>query len=203
MMCSRTYRRISILSLVGLLMALMLSCTAAPTVATPMPTPTVPAYIKTFTSEEAKLSIQYPEGWIVERTILEDLNATIFRETVEEDAPELIVLSGSAEGRSADQVLGEALSLIQTLSGEADKDWQVGEAESVTLGERQGRRIFAEYTSATSGVRHKVYLLGIVGDGLNVARVSAAFIADAPLDEWDQNWPIFEDMLDSLRFGAK
>ncbi len=203
MMCSRTYRRISISSLLGLFMALVLSCKAAPTVATPMPTPTASADIKAYTDEEAKLSIQYPEGWIVERTILEDLNATIFRETVEEDAPELIVLSGSAEGRSADQVLGEALALIQTLGGEADKDWQVGEAESVTLGERQGRRIFAEYTRATSGLRHKVYLLGIVGDGLNVARVSAAFVADAPLDEWDQNWLVFEAMLESLRFGAK
>lgn len=200
MMRSRTYRRISILGLVGLLMALVLSCKAAPTVATPMPTPTASAGVQAYTDEEANLSIQYPEGWIVERTILEDLNATIFRETVEEDAPELIVLSGSAEGQDADQVLDEALALIQTLSGEADKDWQVGEAESVTLGEWQGRRIFAEYTSATSGVRHKVYLLGIVGDGLNVARVSAAFVADAPLDEWDKNWPIFEAMLDSLRF---
>ena len=32
---------------------------------------------------------------------------------------------------------------------------------------------------------------------------SAAFVADAPLDEWDKNWPIFEAMLESLRFGAK
>jgi hypothetical protein len=176
-------------------MALVLSCKAAPTVATPMPTPTASAGVQAYTDEEAKLSIQYPEGWIVERTILEDLNATIFRETVEEDAPELIVLSGSAEGQDADQVLDEALALIQTLSGEADKDWQVGEAESVTLGEWQGRRIFAEYTRATSGFRHKVYLLGIAGDSLNYA-----FVADAPLDEWDKNWPIFEDMLESLRF---
>ena len=198
MMRSRTYRRISILSLLGLLMALVLSCKAAPTVATPMPTPTASAGIQAYTNEEANLSIQYPEGWIVERTILEDLDATIFRETVEEDVPELIVLSGSAEGQDADQVLDEALSLIQTLSGEADKDWQVGEAESVTIGERQGRRIFAEYTRATSGFRHKVYLLGIAGDGLNYA-----FVTDAPLDEWDKNWPIFEDMLESLRFGAK
>ena len=181
-------------------MALMLSCKAAPTVATPMPAPmlTTPAGVQACTSEEANISIQYPEGWIVERTILEDLNAMIFRETVEEDAPELIVLSGSAEGRDADQVLDEALSLIQTLGGEGKKDWQVGEAESVTIGERQGRRIFAEYTRATSGFRHKVYLLGIAGDGLNYA-----FVADAPLDEWDTNWPIFEAMLESLRFGAK
>ena len=196
-------QRISILSLVVLLMASMLSCKAAPTVATPMPTPTASAGIQAYTDEEAKLFIHYPEGWIVERTILEDLDATIFRETVEEDAPELIVLSGSAEGQDADQVLDEALALIQTLNGEASKDWQVGEAESATLGERQGQRIFAEYTSATSGFSHKVYLLGIAGDGLNVARVSAAFVADAPLDEWDKNWPIFEAMLASLRFGAK
>ena len=188
-------RKTSILSLVGLLMVLMLSCKAVPTVATPMPTPTATASIKTFTSEEAKLSIQYPEGWIVERTILEDLNAMIFRETVEEDAPELTVLSGSAEDKSTDQVLDEALSLIQMLGGEAEKDWQIGEAESVTLGEWQGQRLFAEYTSATSGVRHKVYLVGIVGDSLNYA-----FVADAPLDDWDRNWPIFEAMLDSLRF---
>ena len=193
MICSRTYRRISISSLVGLLVALMLSCKAAPTVATPMPTPTVG--IKAYTDEEAKLSIQYPEGWIVERTILEDLNAMIFRETVEEDAPELIVLSGSAEDWNADQVLDEALSLIQMLGGEAEKDWQIGEAESITLGEWQGRRLFAEYTSATSGVRHKVYLVGIVGDSLNYA-----FVADASLDDWDKNWLIFEAMLDSLRF---
>ncbi|MFQ5812718.1 MAG: hypothetical protein ACE5I2_05950 [Anaerolineae bacterium] len=196
-------RRLSILSLLGLLMAFMPSCKAAPTVATPMPTPTASAGIKAYTDEETKLSIQYPDGWIVERTILEDLNAMIFRETVEEDAPELIVLSGSAEGQTADQFLDEVLALIQMLSGEAKQDWQVGEAESVTLGERQGRRIFAEYTRATSGIRHKVYLLGIVGDSLNLARVSAAFVADAPLDEWDQNWPIFEAMLESLRFGAK
>lgn len=188
-------RRTSILSLLGLLMVSILSCKAAPTVATPMSTPMASAGIKAYTSEEAKLSIQCPEGWIVERTILEDLDAMIFRETVEEDAPELIVLSGSAEGRSADQVLDEALSLVQVLSGEAEKGWQVGEAESVTLGERQGRRIFAEYTCASSGLRHKVYLVGMVGDGLNYA-----FVADAPLDEWDQNWPIFEAMLDSLRF---
>ncbi|MCK4472457.1 MAG: hypothetical protein KAW49_11815 [Anaerolineae bacterium] len=181
------------MSLVGLLMALMLSCKAAPTVATPMPTPTVG--IKAYTDEEAKLSIQYPEGWIVERTILEDLNAMIFRETVEEDAPELIVLSGSAEDWNADQILDEALSLIQMLGGEAEKDWQIGEAESVTLGEWQGQRLFAEYTSATSGVRHKVYLVGIVGDRLNYA-----FVADAPLDDWDKNWLIFEAMLNSLRF---
>jgi hypothetical protein len=146
-------------------------------------------------SEEAKVSIQYPEGWIAERTILEGLNAMIFRETVEEDAPELTVLSGVAEGEDGDQVLDEALSLIQALGGEAKKDWQVGEAESATLGERQGRRIFAEYTHATSGFRHKVYLVGIAGDDLN-----HVFVADAPLDNWDQNWPIFQDMLDSLRF---
>jgi hypothetical protein len=139
-------------------------------------------------------------GWIVERTILEGLNAMIFRETVEEDAPELVVLSGSAEGQNAGQVLDEALSLIQTLSGEAKEDWQGGEAKSVTLGERQGRRILAEYTRPTSGLRHKIYLLGIADGSLNVARVSAAFVAGAPLDEWDQNWPIFEAMLDSLRF---
>lgn len=205
MTCSRTYWRISILSLVGLLMALMLSCRAAPTVATPIltPVPIMPAGVQSCTSEEAKISIQYPEGWIVERTILEGLNVMIFRETVEEDAPELTILSGAAEGQTAagsvepdaDQVLDEALSLIQMLGGEAEKDWQIGEAESVTLGEWQGRRIFAEYTSATSGFRHKVYLVGIVGDGLDYA-----FIADAPLDDWDQDWPIFEDMLDSLRF---
>ena len=126
---------------------------------------------------------------------MEGLNTMIFRETVEEDAPEFTVLSGSAEGQDADQVMNEALSLIQTLNGEASKDWQVGEAESATLGERQGQRLFAEYTRATSGVRHKAYLVGIVGDGL-----SYAFVADAPLDEWDKNWPIFEDMLDSLRY---
>jgi len=73
-----------------------------------------------------------------------------------------------------------------------------GTVFSATLGERQGRRIFAEYTCATSGIRHKVYLVGIPGGGLNYA-----FVADAQLDEWDQNWPIFEAMLDSLRFGAK
>ena len=141
------------------------------------------------------MSIQYPEGWIAERTILEGFNALIFRETVEEGAPELTVLSVAAEGEDADRVLDEALSLIQALGGEARKDWQVGEAESATLGGRQGRRIFAEYTSVTSGFRHKVYLLGIPGDDLNYA-----FVADAPLDDWDQDWPIFEDMLDSLRF---
>jgi len=200
MMRSRTYQRTSILGLAALLMASMLSCQAAPTVTTPMPTPMpmASAGTKAYTDEEANLSIQYPEGWIVERTILEDLNAVIFRETVEEDAPELTVLSGSAEDRSADQVFDEALSLVQVLSGEAEKGWQVGEAEPVTLGERQGRRIFAEYTCATSGIRHKVYLVGIPGGGLNYA-----FVADAQLDEWDQNWPIFEAMLDSLRFGAK
>jgi hypothetical protein len=191
-------RRTSILSLLGLLMASMLSCKAGPTVATPLPTPMASAGTKAYTSEEAKLSIQCPEGWIVERTILEDLDAMIFRETVEEDAPELIVLSGSAEGRRADQVLDEALSIVQVLSGEAERDWQVGGAESVTLGERQGRRIFAEYTCANSGIGHKVYLVGMVGDGLNYA-----FVADAPLDEWDQSWPIFEAMLESLHFGAK
>jgi hypothetical protein len=193
-------RRTSILGWMGLLVAFVISCTAAPIVETPTPTPVpaIPVSVRTYASEEAKLSIQYPEGWIVERTILEDLDAMIFRETVEEEAPELIVLSGSAEDRSADQVLNEALSLVQVLSGEAEKDWQVGEAESVTLGERQGRRIFAEYTCATSGLRHKVYLVGIVGDGL-----SYAFAADASLDEWDKNWPIFEAMLDSLRFGAR
>jgi hypothetical protein len=199
-------RRISILSLVGLLMASMLSCKAVPMVVTPTPTPTVPAGIKSYTSEEAKLSIQYPEEWIAERTILEGLNAVLFRETVEEGAPEFMVLYGSAEGQTTDQVLDKALTLIQTLSGEAGKDWQVGEAEFATpsiklragLGEKQGRQLFAEYTRATSGVRHKVYLLGIVGHSL-----SYAFTADAPLDDWGQNWHIFEAMLDSLRFGAE
>ena len=186
------------MSLLVLLMVSMLSCQAGPTVATPMPTPTATVGIKAYTDEEAKLSIQYPEGWIVERTILEGLNVMIFRETVEEGAPELTVLSGAAEGRSAHQVLEEALSLIKMLGGEAKRDWQVGEAESVAIGERQGRRIFAEYTRATSGIRHKVYLLGIVGDSLHYA-----FIADAPLNDWDRNWPIFEAMLESLRFGAK
>ena len=178
-------------------MALVLSCKAAPTVAAPMPTPMppTPAGVKAYTSEEANISIQYPEGWIVERTTLEDLNATIFRETVEEDAPEFTILSGSGEGQSAGQVLDESLSLIQMLSGEAKKDWRVEEAESVTLGEKQGRQLFVEYASATSGIRHKVYLLGIVDDGPNYV-----FIADAPLDDWDQNWRIFEAMLDSLRF---
>ncbi len=191
-------RRISILSLIGLLMASMLSCKAAPMVVTPSPTLTVPAGVKSYTSEEAKLSIQYPEEWIVERTILEGLNAVLFRETVEEGAPEFTILSGSAEGQTTDQVLDEALLLIQTLGGEARKDWQVGEAESATLGERQGRQLFAEYTRAPSGVRHKVYLLAIVGHSL-----SYAFTADAPLDDWGQNWRIFEAMLDSLRFGAE
>lgn len=190
-------RRISVLSLLGLLMALMLSCKAAPTVATPMPkpTPTRPAGVQICSIEEANISIQYPEGWILERTILEGFNSMIFRETVEEDAPELTILSGSAEGQDADQILGEALSLIQTLGGEGKKDWQVGGAESVTLGEWQGRRILAEYTRATSGIRHKVYLVGIVGDSLGYA-----FVADAPLDDWDQDWRIFEDMLGSLHF---
>jgi hypothetical protein len=64
--------------------------------------------------------------------------------------------------------------------------------------ENQGRRLFAEYIHVTSGVRHKVYLLGIVDDSLNYA-----FVADAPFDDWDQNWPIIEAMLDSLRFDAK
>jgi hypothetical protein len=178
-----------------LLVISTLSCKAGPMVTTPMPTPTATVGLKAYTDEETRLSIQYPEGWIVERTILEGLNAMIFRETVEEDAPELTVLSGSAEGGGADLVLDEVLSLIQMLRGEAERDWQVGETESVTLGEWQGRRILAEYTRATSGIRHKVYLLGIVGDGLNYA-----FVADAPLDEWDQNWPIFEAMLASLRF---
>jgi hypothetical protein len=196
-MYSRTGWRIPISGLVVLLLASMLSCTAAPIVTTPMPTPmpTASAGVQICSSEEAKISIQYPEGWIAERTILEGLNAMIFRETVEEEAPELTVLSGAAEGQDADQVLDEALSLIQTLGGEANKDWQVGEAEPATLGERQGRRIFAEYTRATSGFRHKIYLLGIAGDGLNYV-----FVADAPLDDWDQDWPIFEDMLESLRF---
>ncbi len=189
-------RRTSTLGWMGLLVAFVISCTAAPTVETPTPTPvpTIAAGVRSYASEEANLSIQYPEGWIMERTILEGLNALIFRETVEEEAPELIVLSGSAEGQDADQFLGEVLLLVQTLGGEAKQDWQVGEAESVTLGERQGRRIFAEYTRAPSGLGHKVYL-AVVGDGLNYA-----FAADAPLDGWDQNWPIFEDMFDSLRF---
>ncbi len=188
-------RRTLILSLLGLLMALVLSCKAAPIATTPMPTPTATVGIKAYTDQEAKLSIQYPEGWIMERTILEGLDTMIFRETVEEDAPELIVLSGSAQGQGADQVLEEALFLIQALSGEANRDWRVGEAETVTIGGRQGRRLFAEYTRASSGFRHKVYLLGIGGDGLKYA-----FTADAPLDEWDDNWPIFEAMLNSLRF---
>ena len=196
-MCSRDCWRIPISGLVVLLVASMLSCRATPTVSTPVPTPmpTESTGVRIVSSEEAEISIQYPEGWIAERTVLEGLNAMIFRETVEEDAPELTVLSGAAEGEDGDQVLDEALSLIQTLGGEAKKDWQVGEAESATLGERQGRRIFAEYTRATSGFRHKVYLVGIVGDGLH-----HVFVADAPLDDWDQNWPIFQDMLDSLRF---
>ena len=110
-MYSRTHRkeknmirRISILSLVGLLMVLMSSCKAAPTVTIPMPTPTptASARVQTGSSEEAKISVQYPEGWIAERTILEGLNAMIFRETVEEDAPELTVLSAAAEGQDAD-----------------------------------------------------------------------------------------------------
>jgi len=193
-----TIQRISILGLVGLLVASVLSCRAALPVATSRPTPIAPAGIKAYTDEEAQLSIQYPEGWMVERTILKDFHALIFRESVEEDAPELTILFRAAEGQSADQVLDEALSLIQTMSGEAGKDWQVGEAESATLGERQGRQLLAEYTNAASGVRHRVYLLGIVDDGLNYA-----FIADAPLGEWDQDWPIFEAMLDSLRFGAE
>ena len=151
--------------------------------------------MKVYTDEAAKLSIQYPEGWIAERMIFEDFNVIIFRETVEEDAPELTILSGSAEDQRADQILDEALSLIQTLRGGASKDWQVGEAEPATLRERQGRRHFVEYTSATYGIRRKVYLLGIVGDSMNYA-----FIADVPLDDWDQNWRIFEAMLDSLRF---
>ncbi len=192
-------RRTSVLSLVAL-MVLMLSCTTAPTVVTSIPTPmpTTPAGIQIYSIEEANLSIQYPEEWIMERTILEGLNAMIFRETVEENAPELTVLSGSTEGQDADQVLNEVLLLIQALGGEAKKDWQVGEAETVTLGKRQGRRTLAEYARATSGFRHKVYLAGIVGDDL-----SYAFVADAPLDRWDQNWPVFEAMLDSLRFGVK
>ena len=193
-------RRTSILGLMGLLMASVFSCTTAPTVVTPIPTPvpTMSAGIQIYSIEEANISIQYPEEWIMERTILEDFNAMIFRETVEENAPELTILSGSAEGQDADQVLGEVLPLIQTLGGEAKKDWQVGDAEAVALGEWQGRRIFAEYTRATSGFRHKVYLIGIARDGLNYA-----FVADTPLDKWDQNWPIFEAMLDSLRFGVK
>jgi hypothetical protein len=188
-------RRLSILSLLALLMVSVLSCKAAPPTATPMPTPVAPADVETFTNEEAKLSIEYPEGWIVERTILENLNTMIFRETVEEDAPELTVFSGATEGQSPDQLLDETLSLVQMLGGGAKEDWQVGEAEPVTLDEWQGRQFFAEYARATSGVKHKVYLLGIVGDGLNYA-----FVADALFDEWDQNWYIFEAMLDSLQF---
>ena len=196
--CSRIRQRLSSLSLLGLLMVSVLSCTAAPTVATPMPTlvlATPATGVKACTSEEAKISIQYPEGWIAERTILEGLNAMIFRETVEEESPELTALSGSAAGQDADQVLDDALALIQAMGGVADKDWQIGEPESANLGEWQGRQLFAEYTRATSGIRHRVYLIGIVGNGL-----SYAFIADAPLDDWERNWLIFEDMLDSLRF---
>ena len=180
------------MGLMGLLMASMVSCKAAPAVATPTSTPT--AGIKVYTDEEAKLSIQYPEGWIVERTILEGLNTIILRESVEEGAPELVILSGSAKDQNTDQFLDDILSLIQMLRGEVSQDWQIGEAELATLGERQGRRLLAEYTHATSGVRHKVYLLGIANDSL-----SYAFIADAPLDDWVQNWPIFEAMLDSLQ----
>ncbi len=202
MMRSRTYRLVSMVGLLTLLVVSLLSCTPAPPAATPMPTPLASGDFKTYADEEAKLSIQYPEGWIVERTVLEGLDAMIFRETVEESAPELIVLSGWDEGRDADQILDEALSLVQALGGEAKQDWQVGEAAPLLLGERGGRKLTAEYVHAASGVRHKVYLVGMA-DGEGAARVSAAIVADAPLSEWDQNWPIFEAMLESLRFGAE
>jgi hypothetical protein len=179
-----------------LLVALLLSCTSAPPATTPIPTPAASGPFKTYTDEEAKLSIQYPEGWIVERTVLEGLNAMIFRETVEETAPELIVLSGSDAGRDAAQVLDEALSLVQALGGEAKRDWQVSEAEPVLLGERGGQKLTAEYVHAASDIRHQVYLVGMADGG------GYALVADAPLDDWDQNWPIFEAMLQSLRLGT-
>jgi len=190
-------RRSSILSLL-LLVAFVLSCRAEPTVATSTSTPMPTIAVKSYTSAEAGLSIQYPEEWIVERTIIEGFNATIFRRTVEEDAPELTVFSAEAKGRSVHQVLDEALSLVQMLRGEAGKDWQVSEAEPAILGGRQGLRFLVEYTHASSGARHRVYLMGIADDGM-----SYAFVADAPLDEWDQSWRVFEAMFDSVRFGAE
>jgi len=154
-------RNISILVLLGLLLALTLSCKAAPTVTTPMPAPMAMVDMKAYTDE-------------------------------------LAIFCGAAQGASADQVSDEALSLAQMLRGEAGKDWQVGEAEPAILGGRQGRKLFGEYTHAPSGARHRLYLMGISGDSL-----SYAFVADAPLDEWDQSWRVFEAMLDGVRFGTE
>jgi len=193
----RAIWRSSILGLMGLLVASGLSCKAAPTVATPIPTPMAIAGIKTYTDEEVGLSVQYPEGWIVERTIIEGFDAVIFRETVEEGAPELTVFSTIAEGRTVRQVLDETLSIVQMLRGEASKDWQVSEAEPATIGGRQGLRLFAEYTHAPSGARHRIYLIGVVTENM-----SYAFAADSPLDEEDQTQWVFESMLDSVRFEA-
>jgi len=193
----RAIWRSSILGLMGLLVASGLSCKAAPTVATPMPTPMAIAGIKTYTDEEVGLSVQYPEGWIVERTIIEGFDAVIFRETVEEGAPELTVFSTIAEGRTVRQVLDETLSIVQMLRGEASKDWQVSEAEPATIGGRQGLRLFAEYTHAPSGARHRIYLIGVVTENMNYA-----LVADASLDELDRGWHSLEAMLDSVRFEA-
>ncbi len=196
MMRSLACRRVLMLSLL-LLVALMLSCRGKPMTATPTVTPMPTIGVKSYTSAEEGLSIQYPEGWIVERTIIEGFDAVIFRETVEEGAPELTVFSTTAEGRTVPQVLDETLSIVQMLRGEASKDWQVSEAEPATIGGRQGVRLLAEYTHAPSGARHRIYLIGVVTENMNYA-----FVADASLDELDRGWHSLEAMLDSVRFEA-
>ena len=169
--------------------------TPVPPIKTPTPPPTntsapMPTIeTKTYTDEFADFSINYPADWVVESEPGSYVwFAELSLETIEDVAKEASFRAYLWPGDFDD-------FQEEYLGSSAERGRESSELESVTVAGTEG--VAVSITGAFYGdeVEAQAYVVFAVnGDR------SLIFDSVSPADTWEENWPIFEMMLDSLTF---
>jgi hypothetical protein len=168
--------------------------------ATPTLVPTPSVVWLTYESDELGISIQYPQGWFMEEDPF--LGQVMFAEN-EDDLGMDNFLTGTSFGTLSGTVeevgMGsaqEALQLIAGLMPEEYADVEIGEISPCRIDNQDGAIVMVEGEFDQEGVQLRAWIAAAIVDDYVYM-----LLAGAPVEDWEEQGPILQAMLDSVKLS--
>ncbi len=182
--------RFFILPMIGILLVLSACNTAAEDVTSPTPIPVVEY------KNETSFDTVYPVDWV--ETILTQgfLIFSPVNVAYQGEIGPSVTVRMIAPGFSSSPQLEEDFNNFLT-RGPFQGDYeQTSEILNVKLGQYSGLRVFVERQQAGEIIAMK----GMITAVFTQNGTSYYFIATAPIEQWDQNWPKMQAILQNVKF---
>jgi hypothetical protein len=165
---------------------------------TPIPSPTVNWL--TYESDELGISMQYPQAWFMEE---DSLSRTVMFAENEDDLEMGDFLSGTSFAATSlsieDLGMENAQEILEFVTGflsEEYTDVEIDEIEPYRIDNQDGALMQAEGEFDRENVRLRSWIAAVV-----IRDYAYMFLGGAPIEDWEEQGPILQAMLDSLQLS--